>query len=233
MKIRGLSELNTALSNALAWRKKEITSIFLNIKSQNREHIKQILIRATVPILYAHLEGFTKEAATYYIEFVARQRLLYKDLSTNFLAISCRSAILEIAKTNQTYLHSQFIDFLTYNQSERARIPYSGIINTESNLSSKVIKNILYTIGVPFDSFWQTKALIIDGKLLYYRNKIAHGERQDVDETTYSELHDLVIELINYLKNMVENSAVQKKYKREIQPANPPDCHSATLHGNR
>jgi hypothetical protein len=55
---------------------------------------------------------------------------------------------------------------------------------------------------------------------LYYRNKIAHGERQDVGEPTYCELHDLVIESINYIKNMVENSAIQKKYKREIQQAN-------------
>lgn len=217
MKIRGLTELNTALNDALAWRKKEITNIFLNIKSQNREHLKQTLIRATVPILYAHWEGFTKEAATYYIEFVARQKLSYSDLSTNFLAISCRPALMEIAKTNQTYLYNQFIDFLTYNQSERARIPYTGTIDTESNLSSKVLNNILFTIGVPFDDFWQTKSLLIDGKLLYYRNKIAHGERQAVDETTYSELHDLVIESISYIKNMVENIAIQKKYKREIQ----------------
>jgi hypothetical protein len=130
MKIRSTIELSNALDNALAWRKKEITTIFFAVKNQKRAHIKQASLRAFVPILYAHWEGYTKEAATYYIEFVARHRLTYSALSTNFISISCWSTIKEISKSNQFHLHNQFVDFLTYNQNERAKIPFEGVVNT-------------------------------------------------------------------------------------------------------
>jgi len=215
MKIRSAFELNNALDSALAWRKKEITTIFFSIKNEKRPHLKQAYLRASIPVLYAHWEGYTKEASIYYIEFVARQRLAYKDLATNFISISCFSTLKEISKSNQIYIHNQFIDFLMFNQNERAKIPFSGVIDTESNLSSKVLQNILFTIGLPYDDFWRTKTMAIDAKLLHYRNKIAHGERYAIDESTFVELHDLVINSLNYMKTSVENSATQEKYKRE------------------
>jgi hypothetical protein len=217
MKVRSAIELSNALDNALAWRKKEITTVFLTVKNQKRVHVKQAFLRAFIPILYAHWEGYAKEASSYYIEFVARQRLSYNDLTTNFISISCRSTIKEISKSNQVHMHNQLVDFLTYNQNERAKIPYKGVIDTESNLSSKVLRNLLFIIGVPYDEFWQGKSLALDGKLLHYRNKIAHGEKYIIDEATFVELHDLVIDLIDYMKNSIENFAIQQKYKRRIQ----------------
>ena len=214
MKIRSSFELTDALDSALAWRKKEITTIFFTVRNQKRAHVKQAYLRASIPILYAHWEGYTKEASKYYIEFVARQRLTYSELTTNFISISTWTTLKEISKSNQFNLHSQFIDFLTFSQNKRARIPYEGVIDTESNLSSKVLQNILFVIGLPYDNFWKSKSLAIDGKLLYYRNKIAHGERHAIDETTFIELHDLVINSLNYVKNTIENYAIQKKYKR-------------------
>jgi len=219
MKIRSAFELSNALDDALAWRKKEISTILLTIKSQKRTHIKQAQLRASVPILYAHWEGYTKEASSYYIEYVSRQRLTYNELSTNFILISCWAALKEISRSNQFHLHNQFIDFLTYSQNERATIPFEGVIDTKSNLSSKVLQNLLFVIGLPFDEFWISKSLLIDGKLLHYRNKIAHGERLLIDESTFFELHDLVINSLNYMKNAIENSAIQKKYKKESNRA--------------
>lgn len=214
MKIRSSVELIDALEKALAWRKKEVTSFFFSVKGQKRRHIKQAYLRASIPILYAHWEGYTKEASSYYIEFVARQRLTYRELTTNFIAICSWKTLKEISRSNQFQLHSQYIDFLTYSQNERAQIPYEGVIDTESNLSSRVLQNILFAIGLPYDTFWKTKSLAIDAKLLHYRNKIAHGERYEVDESTYVDLHDLVITSMDYIKTSIENSAIQKKYKK-------------------
>ncbi len=216
MKIRSAFELSNALDYALAWRKKEITTILLTIKSQKREHIKQAFLRSSIPILYAHWEGYTKQSSNYYIEFVARQHLTYSDLTTNFISISCWAKIKEISKTNKFHIRNQFIDFLTYNQNERAKIPYKGVVDTESNLSSKVLQNILSVLGIPYDKFWQGKSLAIDGKLLHYRNKIAHGGKHMICESTFLELHDLVINSLDYMKNSIENSAIQQKYKRNI-----------------
>ena len=131
MKIRSSFELADALDSALAWRKKEITTILFTVKNQKRAHVKQAYLRASIPILYAHWEGYTKEASSYYVEFVDRQKLTYSELTTNFISISSWTTLKEISKSNQFHLHCQFIDFLTHNQNERARIPYEGVIDTE------------------------------------------------------------------------------------------------------
>lgn len=227
MKIRSTIELNTALNNALAWRKKEITTLLLNIRSQRRAHIKKAYLRASIPMIYAHWEGFIKEASSCYLEFVSRQRLQYCELTTNFIAVSCKSIISDLSKSKRINTHNQFIDFIMLNQSDRARVPYNGVVDTESNLSSRVLQNLLNTIGLPYDEFWKSKSLGIDGKLLHYRNKIAHGEKHEIDETTFLELHDLVINSLDYIKNSIENHATQKKYKRN------PTNHSTGLAEDR
>ncbi len=218
MKIRSTIELNNALNNSLAWRKKEISTLFLNIRSQKRNHIRKAYLRASIPIVYAHWEGFIKEASTYYLEFVSRQRLQYCELTTNFISVSCQTTLSDLSKNKSINAYNQFIDFIMLNQTDRARIPYDSIVDTESNLSSKVLRNLLHTIGLPFDDFWINKSLGIDGKLLHYRNKIVHGERHDIDETTFLELHDLVISSLDYIKNSIENHAIQKNYKRKPTP---------------
>ena len=85
-------------------------------------------------------------------------------------------------------------------------------VSTESNLSSRVLRDVLDTIDVPYDRIFQGKALLIDGSLLEKRNRIAHGEPVDVDSDTYVQLHDLVIELVNHLKDVILNRARDREY---------------------
>ena len=66
MRIRSLDELNRFLDNDLAWRKKELTTINFMV-SRSREHERGILLRAAICVLYAHWEGFIRNAATSYI----------------------------------------------------------------------------------------------------------------------------------------------------------------------
>jgi len=221
MKIRSTYELVTYLDNALSWRKHELTTIFLNLDNCRREHLKATLARSAVPILYAHWEGFTKDAAVAYLEFVSRQKLRYCDLNTNFVATSCRSTIKEVAVSRQTHLYTQLVDFFIFNQTERARFPGESVVDTESNLSSPVLKNILFTLGIPFDNYWQGKILLIDGSLLYLRNRIAHGEREEVSTATYRELHGFVVDALDYLKRTIEVFALNQLYRRNYQPSSP------------
>lgn len=214
MKIRSFEELNSSLSTDLAWRKKELTTIYLQIQKEKRDHIKEAFIRMAVPMLYAHWEGYIKNSSSWYLQLVSRQKEKYSALTSNFLAIACRGTIKEVSMSNQTYLHSQLVDFLLYNTEEKAVIPYKGIIETESNLSSRVLKNILFTIGISNDGFWAKKSLEIDGKLLNNRNKIVHGERNNVPLESYLDLHILVIDSLSHIKSTIENAAATKHYLR-------------------
>jgi hypothetical protein len=212
--IRTLNNLSTELANALAWRKKELSTLYLSL-SRSRPHEASALRRASVPILYAHWEGFAKQAATLYLEFVARRNLTYRQLTTNFVAIACRQTLKEMAASDRTDIHSQLVEFLLFNQDERARIPFSTIVDTKSNLNSATLKNIAITIGIPYSSNWTTKEPLIDGGLLKLRNDIAHGKKVEVDPESFEQLYRLIMDgLLDQFKDTIENAATLEIYLR-------------------
>lgn len=77
MRLRTLSSLQDALDNAFAWRIKEIAAMKMSVESKSMSMTQTTLIRAGVPLLYAHWEGFIKQASQFYLEYVSNQRLKY------------------------------------------------------------------------------------------------------------------------------------------------------------
>ena len=78
-KIRTVSQLSDKLSEEIAWRKKELIYIKSLIEKNRYKSVESTLIRSGTALLYAHWEGFIKNAATSYVEFVARQNLKYSE----------------------------------------------------------------------------------------------------------------------------------------------------------
>lgn len=212
--IRTLYQLSEELDNSLAWRKRELSNLKLLESASKRDFERATVRRAGLPLIYAHWEGFVKEAATAYLEFISRQGLKCREVQTSILALACRDAIKESAASDRPHIHSQLIDYLLLNQQDPLRIPYKGVVNTRSNLNSEVLRDIHWMIGVPYLSDFQTKELLIDGSLLAKRNAVAHGRGDPVDEDTFRELHALVVELLNLFRNAVENAASSALYRR-------------------
>ena len=214
MKIRSLSELTDFLDKALAWRKHEISNLLILIQKATRLHEKNLLARAGVPLLYAHWEGFAKGACEAYLDFVARQGLRYNQLKTNFVAIASKGAIREAGQSNRIHLYLNVIEFATFNQGNIGKFTLAGSIDSEDNLSSKVLMNLLATIGIYCDDFFTIRFPLLDGSLLKKRNAIAHGEKLEIDILDYNQLHTLVIELTDYLKRRLETAAENGEYRR-------------------
>ena len=177
--------MNNFLSQSLAWRKQEIANLNLLIKSLDRPHEETLLRRCAVLFLYAHFEGFTKEAAEAYVDLVSRQGLEYNRLKSNFVAIGARSSIRDAANTNLMRLHIGVVEFLTHNQTNTAKFSSNNSIDTESNVNAKVFANILDTVGIQIDDYFSVRMLLLDGGLLAKRNAIAHGDRIEVNHDDY------------------------------------------------
>ena len=96
----------------------------------------------------------------------------------------------------------------------RFAVDCEKIIDTESNLNSRVMEDILCTLGMD-DKPYLTKNQLIDRKLLYSRNNIAHGKSLTVDEEDYQDLHSQVIGLIDKFRDDVEKAADKRLYRRE------------------
>lgn len=212
MKIRSIDELSDALSSQLAWRKKELSQIkYLVDTSKIPTSKKTVIIRSGITMIYAHWEGFIKIGGRYYLEYIASKRLNNSDLPKSLLTISLCSSQNIFEGTSKYSYYSSIIDFLKDSMDSRAKIPYESVIDTESNLSSTVFKEIIWCLDLSYDEF-ETKEKLIDHKLLAKRNHIAHGEYLDIDEEDLIEIRDTIIGMMNQFKNQILNSAVTKDY---------------------
>jgi hypothetical protein len=211
MSIRRLEELNDQLSSELAWRKKELSVIKSLIDTGSFSTSKKTaLLRSGVTILYAHWEGFIKQAASIYLEFVSMQRLPYDKLSANFVALAMKSKLNQAKDTNKATIYNEVVEFFMTKLSERSSIQYKNVIQT-SNLSSSVLREIVCMLGLDY-SFYEPKNILIDEKLLRMRNEIAHGNYISIDQKEYDELYFKVIEMMDTFRNQIDNCAATKKY---------------------
>jgi hypothetical protein len=218
MKVRSLVELRDALDTEVAWRRKELSGVRLLISSEKLRYAHGFACRSAILVAYAHWEGFTKRALSAYHEYVHRQGLRYRDLSTPFVALACRAAIRQTAQSSAAHLYTQLIDFLLLNDSDKARLPYEDVVNTRDNLSSGVLRDLLLQCGLPYTDELALQEKRLDTQLLKVRNSIAHGGGDSVDPEDAMLMLEFVDRLISLVTTLIENGASTGAYRRQSVP---------------
>jgi len=211
-KIRTISQLNDELSKEITWRKKELIYVKSLIEKNRYKTIQETLTRSGTALLYAHWEGFIKGAATFYVEFVARQNLKYSELSPNFLALALKKQLGEAQSSHKAIIFTQVINFLVTGLEARCSISWEDAIKTQSNLNSGVLKDIICILGLDYSPY-EIKEKIIDETLLRSRNEIAHGQYLLIQFDQYIELHHEIISLMDLFKDQIENAAILGTYR--------------------
>lgn len=212
MKIRTIEELQNRLDDDFAWRRKELTVIYTNVTSAKQNQVNTN-IRIGVVMLYAHWEGFIKNAAELYLIYVSSKKLNYNELQNNFIAVSLKAKLTVFQETNKNTIHTELVDFLLGNLNIRAQIPTENVIKTQSNLNSTILKEILSIIGVEYSQY-ELKEKFIDTQLLNIRNSIAHGQNPNINEIEFTELYKEITDLMNSIKNEIGNNAALTNYKK-------------------
>jgi hypothetical protein len=211
--MRTLDDLLQAIADDLIWRRKELTELRAMIQTHRGQLRERVLIRAAVALLYAHWEGFVKRCGSNYLEFVSFQRVDGDKLAINFLALAARAKALEYINQGDLKMGVHLAEFYLNCAGKQARVPYKKVINTQSNLSSEVLKDILAVLGLDATKF-STRMPFIDSNLVNPRNHVAHGESLEITSSEYEVLHDDVLSLIESFRNEVENAAATKSYLR-------------------
>lgn len=176
-----------------------------------RDYEKRIMLRVAVCLLYAHWEGFIKQAATAYISYVSTRGRRFRDLTPNFVALGLRGLITTAGASNSPVLHTQLVASLRSRLGDNANLQWSNAVNTGSNLNSKVLGEILCLLG--FDpTEYVSSGPLIDQRLLKNRNRIAHGEREELEPEDYEFLHERIFQLIDQFRTDVENAAALRSY---------------------
>lgn len=211
MKIRTLDELQDALDKQMSWRVKEILDLKVAVRSSGGL-AKPTLIRAGSALLYAHWEGFIKAASSSYIHFINSQRVPYGDLNDAFVVMGMKAHLNTLRHSGSYDGNISALRYIRNHMDERFGVNLAGVIDTESNLSSKVFANIATSLCIPLASY-ATKSNFIDESLVQRRNKIAHGERIDISVDDWRKLADDVLGLIRNYKTDIENAASSSSYR--------------------
>lgn len=209
-KIRTSIDLQTQLDKEFSWRLKEIASLKLVVRTTDSLS-KETAVRAALPLLYGHWEGFVKASSELYLTYVNSQSLKYSELKTCFVVFGLRKKLNEVASTNSSEHSISILDFLREEMNEKATLKFESAIKTESNLSSSVFSNIANSIGIETGPY-EPKYNLIDESLLKRRNYIAHGEFLDVDIEGFRDLADEILTLLRVYKTDIENAVTLKSY---------------------
>lgn len=211
--IRTTDELIEKVGSDLIWRRKELSKLKGLVQETQGQIRSRVIIRSAVALLYAHWEGFVKKASAYYLEFVSSHRLPYGRLAPNFVALALKAKFHELSASEKISGANLLAEFFCTSLNKQSNVPYKGAVDTKSNLSSKVLQDILSALGIPHNNF-STRMNFIDSNLVNPRNHIAHGEDFNLNTQEYMDLHDAVMSLLETYKNEVENAAVLKSYER-------------------
>lgn len=86
--------LENQIQSELSWRKKEISELFLIAK----ENDKDVLLKSTILVLYAHWEGFIKKSSKIYLKYIIEKKIKIRALSSNFKAIAIKNSATNCLK---------------------------------------------------------------------------------------------------------------------------------------
>ena len=211
MKIRSLLELSEFLDRELSWRKKELTAIKLMLGSL-RPHERQAMLRAGLCLLYAHWEGFVKNAATSYVTYVSTRGLKYRELAPNFVALGFRGRIREFGASARPSLHTKLVAELMSDLKDQASLSPNTAVDTASNLNFENFEEVLCVLGLNRNAYLSKKALI-DERLTRNRHQIAHGQSLQIEEREYLDLHSEIIDMVDLFRNDLENAAATNAYE--------------------
>ncbi|WP_124712385.1 MAE_28990/MAE_18760 family HEPN-like nuclease [Mycolicibacterium nivoides] len=211
MKIRTSEELYDRIYDDLVWRKREIVLFNTQLAKANPE-FSRALLRGSVALLYAHWEGFIKNACHFYLCYLSSRPLIFSDLIPELAALTLRAHISEALQAKKNTMRADLVRAIREHAQHPATIPTSrDAVRTESNLSFNVFSEVITSVGCDALRYEPYRDLI-DDQLVNSRNQIAHGENANIAKTEWDDLSTEVIWIMDDIATQLVNAAVLRSY---------------------
>jgi hypothetical protein len=216
MKVASPAQLGLRLDRSLAWRKKELTQLKLLADSSASPQTAAILRRAGIALMYAHWEGFVKDASNFYLALVANNPADFSTLKSCFVAVGLHRDICGAGQAKKHSSHTRLIDLLRSVETPpptMRQIPTRGVIRTHSNLKGSVLREITATLGLDYAPF-ELKETPVINRLVKFRNTIAHGGGLPISPADYNALHTEAIALMDTYRDVIQDAADNRLHLR-------------------
>lgn len=176
--VEEISEENT-------WRDGELA-----IFKQNPQKVDATLwSRMCLPMIYAHWEGYVVNSLKLLIGHLNSLDLCPNQVPTKLVVLGLGDRYKSLSG-KQTF--EQKIEFTNnFKELFENALKFKKEVDTKSNLTSKVLKELCTVFGFDFDAF---KDVIFDiDRIVIFRNRIAHGENSIIPEAEGIEKYILSI----------------------------------------
>lgn len=203
--------LTARVQEDIVWRIRELTEL-IRACNEATSVRQEALLRAAVPVMYAHWEGYFVYAANAYLNFVAEKGILISSLKDQFWALTVKRKY----RYNQLNSEKSFSRFLLEVKGLSDRNFKKGIferINGQSNLNSEVLEFCCSGICIDITPY-RCMYDFIDKDLIDRRNHIAHGSSLKFPASQISDWRDKVVELMRLTQTQIENAAITGSYRR-------------------
>ena len=205
MKIRTHDELVDKLNEDSAWRKKELSSIRLEVRSRN----DQVVNRVAVVMSYAHWEGYVKFAVSAFIAYLNAQKYRYHEIIDNIITLKIMNELRDIVSNrNIAGLNTML---MRIRGDERIHFNVKAVKRVVGILTHEELKKLHSLIGIDEDVY-ALKAKFIDYQLVDQRNKIAHGMYYPIETQQADSTIGIVIGMLDTEKDKMIEHVANKRY---------------------
>lgn len=206
------------IEEANYWRERELISLSKILVSIKDEVDKNTLLNASIPLIYAHWEGFVICSLKILMEDLNERKLSCIDIHVNILTNGYEINLKEDL-SKPTYKEESFrkkckkmeclLNLL--NNNFKFIVPN---IDTKSNLDFGTLKILCNKFNFSYSNFLSFEQGIT--KLVMRRNGIAHGEKSfPITKEDMEESVDLYMKLTALLKNEVESFIIESKFLKK------------------
>lgn len=204
------------------WRRNELESSRMLVRN-SKKNARIVARKSCVILMYAHWEGFAKNAFKLAIdgvnEQIRREVLSYSDLTDHLKSMALFSEYRRRSGSNLTLFSFGDTIGSALRNNIRAFMNVSYLVDTKSNLNTDNLVQMLYVLGLD-TGHYRIKGTIIDERICGFRHQLAHGDHQRFDNAIDDEVFENTIEtglgLILSLKNDLMNFLVNEDFKKKV-----------------
>jgi len=170
-----------AISKDLDWRESEIASMRMLLSSTAiSDGQRNGLLRAAWAMLYAHYEGFCKEALTIFFDAISGSGAVCSDLPQPTKLYALAQQLMRLRQMANQNLLPAIMDF---SSCHLEALPIFPEVDTKSNLWPNVLIDLLVSADLNPNKVKEHEQKL--KTLVGRRNEIAHGKNNFISEVSY------------------------------------------------
>lgn len=211
MFIASADDLEILLTDDLTWRIKEISALKSMVDKSPVGLPKSAALRAALPMLYAHWEGYIKNASDHYLTFVYGRRPMAMSLKPALAYAFLEPKFRGAGGGTSTFTPQGAIEFAESAKNMGTKPNQNVMVNTKSNLRYEVLEEITTRLAIE-DFLALTSRPRINDMLCDKRNFIAHGKSVPITEESFEEIRLEITDLMRSFKDRLVTAGSNREF---------------------